>query len=310
MRAVHELEVRFMSRDQLLTERRSRIGSSDAAACCGLSSWSDPLKVFARLVTEMDGKEWTFDESPDDALRFGNLLEPVIAAEYARRTGRQIRKAPVQFNDEFPWSVTHCDYLTGDGRILEVKNYSSQWETKDGVSVRKWGADGSDEVPDDIRTQCIHQARDTGLRAIDVAVLFGGNRFCTYTVEWDQELADLISAAESDLYLRAVERRQPEPDFARPWTLKILQLLNPVRTKSFCFLENCEQELSAFQHAKEQVAVWDQLKDAAQAKIVQAMGDAESAKSLSGWRVKRGRNFLVTPRPGWGEKTEGSEQDA
>jgi putative phage-type endonuclease len=285
---------------QLLKERRGLIGSSDSAAACGISPFSDPFKLYGRLRIELDGQEWSDPTAGDnqDAKNFGTMLEPLIAAEWERRHGRQLRAADAIYHPDFPWSVSHIDRLADD-RVVELKCYESPYFNGE----RQWGIDGSDEIPPDIRCQVMSQMRNSGETLADVMVCFRGKgTFACYTVEFDQTLADLITAAESELYLRVLERKPPPPDFARPWTLRILQMLNPVRTKSFCFLENCDAYFEEFQKAKEQIAVWDQIKDASQAKIVAEMGETEIAKTLGGWRVKRGRNFLVTPPPTWNEQ--------
>jgi putative phage-type endonuclease len=75
-----------MTRDEWLAARRTGIGGSDIAAILGLSPWRTPLDVYRDKV---DGAE----QPETEAMRWGRLLEDVIAREYAVRAGVRIQRA-------------------------------------------------------------------------------------------------------------------------------------------------------------------------------------------------------------------------
>ncbi len=60
--------------------RKAGIGGSDVAAILGLSPW----KSAHMLYLEKRG-EWEEPEKDSEVIHFGNVLEDVVANEYARR---------------------------------------------------------------------------------------------------------------------------------------------------------------------------------------------------------------------------------
>jgi hypothetical protein len=64
-----------------LAARRTGIGASEVAAVLGLSPYESPLDVYCRKLGLVPEKAET------EAMRWGLRLEPLLAAEYAERTG-------------------------------------------------------------------------------------------------------------------------------------------------------------------------------------------------------------------------------
>jgi predicted phage-related endonuclease len=64
-----------------LERRRQTLGASDAAAALGLSPYCSPLQLYLRKIGSLPEQEET------EAMRWGTLLEPLLAREYTRRTG-------------------------------------------------------------------------------------------------------------------------------------------------------------------------------------------------------------------------------
>lgn len=159
----------------LLDLRRSGLGGTDASAVLGLNPWRTPLQVWS----EKRGEAPPVEQTP--AMRWGLVLEPVIAEEYTLETGRRLwTPEQVYHHPEHDFLVGTPDRLViGDRRGLEVK-------TANGFMASEWGPAGTDQVPAHYLIQCLHYMAVTGYRVWDLAVLIGGSDFRVYTIHWDE----------------------------------------------------------------------------------------------------------------------------
>lgn len=186
-----------MDRAEFLAARRHGIGGSDVAPILGLSKWATPLDVYLAKIGEAPEIEET------EVMRWGNLLEPVVRDEYARRTGREVDVpvGPIS-NPKYPFAIANLDGLTRCGRVVEVKTARSG----DG-----WGEEGSGQVPDAYALQVQHYLLVTGAEVADVAVLIGGSDFRIYTLEADHALHEMLVEAEAAFWTRVERREPPDP---------------------------------------------------------------------------------------------------
>lgn len=162
-----------------LEARLSGIGGSDAAAVCGLNPYKSPVDVWLEKV----GRGEPVEEN--ERMHWGNVLEDVVAQEYARRTGRKVRRRNNQFRHrqhEFMLGNIDRD-VVGERRLLECK-------TADKWTLSQWGEPGSDEAPEYYLVQVAHYLAVLDYEVADLAVLIGGNDFRIYTIERDRELEE------------------------------------------------------------------------------------------------------------------------
>jgi predicted phage-related endonuclease len=141
-------------------------------------------------------------------MHWGTTLEPVIRAEYTRRTGRQVEVPDGMIRSaRYPWMVANLDGLVRvDGahvndRVLEVKTARDS---------RGWGPDGSDDVPDEYFVQVQHYLFVLSLEYADLAVLIGGSEYRQYEIRADATLQEKMVGAEREFWDR-VTRRDPPP---------------------------------------------------------------------------------------------------
>ncbi|MCW2632066.1 MAG: phage-type endonuclease [Pseudonocardia sp.] len=187
-------------RDVWLQARRHGIGGSDIAAICGLSTWASPYSVFADKLglTPADSEE-------TERQRWGNLLEPVIGAEWARRhPGARIRRVGMVRSKTRPWQQCSPDFLTDccGGRRGHL-----QAKTADRYMADEWD---EDSVPLPYLLQGTHEADVLGVDHFHFATLLGGNELVDYVVEHDDGLVDMVRTAGADFW-RLVETRTPPP---------------------------------------------------------------------------------------------------
>lgn len=181
-----ELAGHYRDRKEWLELRRTGIGSSDCSAILGLGKYGSPFSVWA----EKTGKVREDDE-PTEAMQWGNLLEPVIREEFARRTGLVVTECRTLRSLERPWQLYNPDGLILRENVLfEAKN-ASQWLALEWV-------DG--QVPDHAELQVQHGCSVTGADGAYVCGLIGGNRLRWEFVPRDDELIALIREAEQRLW--------------------------------------------------------------------------------------------------------------
>jgi putative phage-type endonuclease len=178
-----------LSREDWLSVRRNGIGSSDAAAAVGLN----PYKSQLALWMEKTGRDDLFapiDVNDDSTpVYWGSLLEPIVAASYAKRTGNRVRKVnAVLQHPDHPWMLANLDReVVGvpEVQILECKTAGLQ-------GARLW----KDGVPEYVVLQVQHQLAVTGKRAADVAVLIGGQELQIHRIKRDDLLIERLIQLE------------------------------------------------------------------------------------------------------------------
>lgn len=195
-----------------LDAHRSGLGSSDAPAVAGVSRWRTPLEVYLQKIGEIE------PSVDNEATYWGNVLEDVVAKEYARRTGQRVARSLQTFrHPEFPYLVAHIDRrVVGARKILECKTAGAHM-------ADDWGEPGTDEVPEEVLVQVAHQMLVSRIMQADVAVLIGGRDFRVYHVPYDKELVEALLETERRFWEQHVEPRIP-PD---PRTIEDIRLRWP-----------------------------------------------------------------------------------
>lgn len=171
-----------------LALRRTGIGSSDMGALLGLSRYRSELDVY------MDKAGETPLDSDDagEAARWGNLLEDIVAREWATRHGVTVRKIG---------TVAHIDrrhMLCDLDRLVigcpDHKRCALEVKTRSAFKADEW-KDGA--LPEDVEAQVMQQLAVTGLDAIHVAGLVGGQKLETRVVYPEADyIADLYVIAD------------------------------------------------------------------------------------------------------------------
>lgn len=183
-------------REEWLAARRKGIGGSDALAALGLSQYGSRYSVWAEksgLLREQDDRE---------VMRWGRLLEPVIAEEFQQRTGIEATTCGLMRHVERGWQLASVDRLTADGGVLEVKT-TSAYKSAD------WD---DDQLADAAEAQLQHYLAVTGLDHGYAAALIGGQRLEIRHVERDDRLISLMVEAQAELWQMVQDGTAPALD--------------------------------------------------------------------------------------------------
>lgn len=136
---------------------------------------------------------------------WGNVLEPIVAWHYSKRTSKRVRRinAVLQHpNPEWPWMLANIDREVigaDDVQILECKTAGIN-----GACLWKEG------VPEYVQLQVMHQLAVTGKHAADVAVLLGGQTLEIHRIERDEQMISRLIELERKFW-QYVETDTPPP---------------------------------------------------------------------------------------------------
>lgn len=190
-----------------LKARTRGIGGSDVGAICGVSPFTSARQIYLNKTGQFQDALKP-NEAAKERMHFGHMLEPIVADEYAQRTGNKIVAVNATLvHKDHPWALANVDRLIvdDDGRpigILECKTTSEymneEWESGD------------------ILLSYIYQLNwylwILGLEKGAFACLVGGNKFYYYDVYRNDELLEntIIPAAKDFWFNNVLALKEPE----------------------------------------------------------------------------------------------------
>lgn len=243
------------------------IGASEAAEACGLSeTYGTPLHVYLRKRRLMTDKEQT------ERMRMGRRLEDPIIEEYAEQTGFTVKQ---------PRRMMHlpenpCISATPDGEVWADQATTFIVEAKC-ATIRladKWGAEGTDEIPDEYIAQTHQQMLVTETDRCDVAVLIDG-LVRRYTVRRNERLVKSMRVALDEMIERIIEGNPPEPTWRHPKTMDLLKAFYGVDEALEVQLdEEARAHWEKYQSLGKEISALEKDREDEKAKVAYAMGEA------------------------------------
>lgn len=190
-----------------LKARSRGIGGSDVGAICGVSPFTSARQIYLNKTGQFQDA-LTPNDAAKDRMHFGHMLEPIVADEYALRTGKKIIAVNATLvHKDHPWALANVDRLIVDDEgkpegVLECKTTSEymngEWESGE------------------ILLSYIYQLNwylwILGLEKGAFACLVGGNKFYSYEVFRNDELLrdTIIPAAKSFWFDNVLALKEPE----------------------------------------------------------------------------------------------------
>ncbi len=212
------INTKDISREDWLQVRKQGIGSSDAAAACGIHPYLSMLELWmiktGRMTSNID--ETIEGYSP---LYWGNTLEPMVAKYYQEHTGNKVRRVNAILQHPDPdkaFMMANLDYaITGseEVQILECKTAGEH-----GAKLWKHG------VPLYVTCQVQHQLAVTGKQAAHICVLLCGHEAKIYKVERDEQLIASITEQERLFWQYVETDTPPTPDHSESASRALKQL--------------------------------------------------------------------------------------
>ncbi|AVD88557.1 YqaJ viral recombinase family protein [Pseudomonas sp. SWI44] len=278
--ALRLISTKELPREDWLSVRKQGIGSSDAAAAVGLNPYKSQLELWLEKTgrdTSLPKLDPQDEESP---AYWGNVLEPIVAWHYSKRSGIRVRRinAVLQHpNPELSWMLANIDREVigaDDVQILECKTAGIN-------GARLW----KEGVPEYVQLQVMHQLAVTGKQAADVAVLLGGQHLEIHRIERDESMIARLIDLERQFWDYVVSDTPPPADgtASAEAALRCLYPEDNGQAQDFSQhpeLANTYLELKAIRQSIAQQETREaQLKQALQ----QAMGAATRAEFAEGY---------------------------
>ena len=212
------VNTKSLSREEWLAVRKQGIGSSDAAAACGIHPYLSMLELWMIKTGRMES---SIDESLEgySPLYWGNTLEPMVAKYYQEHTGNKVRRVNAILQHPDPdkhFMLANLDYsVVGSDKIqiLECKTAGEH-----GAKLWKHG------VPLYVTCQVQHQLAVTGKTAAHICVLLCGHEAKIYKVERDERLIQSIMEHERLFWQYVQTDTPPTPDHSESAARALKQL--------------------------------------------------------------------------------------
>lgn len=269
-----------MSREQWLSVRKQGIGSSDAAAACGLNPHMSMLELWMIKTGRMQNQPEELEQHRYSPLYWGKQLEPLIADYYRHKTGHKVRRVNAVLQHPEPecsFMLANLDYAvvgSDEVQILECK------------SVGEWGSKHwRKTVPLYVLIQVQHQLAVTGKQAAHICALVCGHEACIFKVSRNEQVIEQIIQAERQFWA-CVEQDVPPSVDASESAAKALQLLypqhRPLDTVDFSELASIDQLFTDLLEESQQLLAHQNKYDYLKHRIQALMKDAEKAVFTQG----------------------------
>ncbi len=277
--ALRLVKTKELPREDWLAIRKQGIGSSDSAAAVGLNPYKSQLELWLEK-TGRDGNLPKSDPLNEDSPTYwGNILEPIVAAHYTKRTGLRVRRinAVLQHPDpSLPWMLANIDReVTGSNevQILECKTAGIN-------GARLW----KEGVPEYVQLQVMHQLAVTGKPAADVAVLLGGQHLEIHRINRDEQLIARLIELERHFW-QYVESDTPPPADGSASADLALRCLYPEddgQSVDFSLERNLSATFADWLSVRQTIAEQEKLEAQLKQTLQQAMGSATRATFETG----------------------------
>jgi putative phage-type endonuclease len=185
-----------MDKLQWLKERQKSIGGSDAGAIMGMNKWKSAFQVYVDKTEEI-----TEVPEASEAAYFGINLKELVSKEFMKRTGKKVRRYSKQLaHKQYPFITANIERMVlGENSLLLCKTVSV-------FSAKEW--DG-EEVPPSYILQCQHYMAVSNADKCYLAVLIGGQRLLIKEIRRDEELIEMLIAAEKEFWTMNVLPKVP-----------------------------------------------------------------------------------------------------
>ena len=269
-----------LPREDWLAVRKLGIGSSDAAAAVGLNPYKSQLELWLEKTGRDTSLPKIDPQDEENPAYWGNILEPIVATHYTRRSGHRVRRvnAVLQHPDpKLAWMLANIDREVigaSEVQILECKTAGIN-------GARLW----KEGVPEYVQLQVMHQLAVTGKQAADVAVLLGGQHLEIHRIERDEPLIARLIDLERLFWDYVVSDTPPPADGTASAEAALRCLYPEDNGRTLDFSQHTELATTYLELKAARQSIAQQETREAQLKQVlqQAMGEATRAEFSEGY---------------------------
>jgi len=194
----------MQGKQEWLRERKNYIGGSDLGAIAGLNPYRTALDVY------LDKTSDDIAEETNAAMRWGNLLEDVVAKAYREEIGN----GKEVWESDRPIRHTEHRFLAANidrwvGKRKDIREYILECKTTGFNKNKEWGDLGTDQIPESYLVQVAYYAAICDVPKVDIAVLIGGQDFRIYTYVRNKELEEKLIKIACNFWHNHIEKRIP-----------------------------------------------------------------------------------------------------
>lgn len=185
-----------------LEKRKHYITGTDAGKLIGVSPYGGKFAVWL----DKTGRAAPVVETP--AMKAGKKFESAILQMYAEEMNCKLEHVD-------GYNLITCDKYPRLGASLDGWNHDLQIPV-DAKNIKwkneKWGDAWTDQFPEYYKAQLQVQMMVTGATFAHLAVMFSGQDFYIYSMEYDEEMAQKILDASDEFWPYVENDQMPEAD--------------------------------------------------------------------------------------------------
>jgi len=281
-------DVSGMSHEEWLNLRSTGIGGSDTGAIYGESYYTSPYSLWA----QKSGREQRSTET-NEAMEWGNILEDIVAAKFAKEYEYAVVKWPVMLRSKSnPFMLANLDFLIvtpseqfpagkvtlwpeltepeGANAILEIKTTGIVGKG----SAQLWE---DDHVPRAYELQGLHYATVLGFEQVVFAALVAGQGLVVRgRVYGENEMKDCVEK-ETKFWNHVKSGIAPDLDGSDSTATTLTKMYpEPVEGKTVEADDFIYETFQSFVEAKKQADVAEKRLKELKAHLQNAIGEAEA----------------------------------
>ena len=197
-----ELKRNEAEKDAWLEKRKHYVTGTDAGKLIGVSPWGGKFAVWL----DKTGRAAPVVETP--AMKAGKKFESAILQTYAEEMNCKLEHVD-------GYNLITCDKYPRLGASLDGWNHDLQIPV-DAKNIKwkneKWGDAWTDQFPEYYKAQLQVQMMVTGATFAHLAVMFSGQDFFIYSMEYDEDMAQKILDASDEFWPYVERDKMPEAD--------------------------------------------------------------------------------------------------
>lgn len=270
-----ELKRNEAEKDAWLEKRKHYVTGTDAGKLIGVSPYGGKFAVWL----DKTGRAAPVVETP--AMKAGKKFESAILQTYAEEMNCKLEHVD-------GYNLITCDKYPRLGASLDGWNHDLQIPV-DAKNIKwkneKWGDAWTDQFPEYYKAQLQVQMMVTGATFAHLAVMFSGQDFFIYSMEYDEYMAQKILDATEEFWPYVENDQMPEADGSDEATEYIkseFAMGDAAAVKDPT--EEILEALKGLQKAKLDEKDAQTRKAEAENKIKVYMGDATVIKGVCTWK--------------------------
>lgn len=290
---IKNINIKGMSREQWLNERKRGVGGSDVGKVLGVSEWGTAVDVWL----EKTGRTAPVEQT--EAMWFGTEMEDAVARRYAAETGVEIVRHNFMAIDEEYHLLGNIDRLV---KLADtgLAAYQGEVRTDRALECKTSSQTPWDDVPLHYQAQVqAYMALHPSIQRFDVAASFYGlaKAFKVFSVERDDEVIESIREAVKEFWEKHVIPDVPPTPTCEEDCRAIWKASNPLRK-----VYATDEVTAAVKSLKDMEARIKELEagaSAVKASIMAAMEDGEILVAPDGSKLVTWKSNKATRKTDW-----------